>query len=145
MRCSANGVTLRGPVSDSEIVDVWPKAEAYLAAALERDGWKMHPEDVLKDLSDGVAGLYIIEDDVTGDLIGALTCESMEYPHSSVFVIGVCGGRELYRWAGLMGAMEQEAARLGCDTVRISGRKGWGAVFPDYTEMHRVFERRIVQ
>lgn len=145
MRCSAEGVTIRGPVSDAEIADVWPKVEAMLGAAIERDGSKLLPIDLLKQLSDGLMGLYLIEDDATGEIIAALACDVQEYARSTVFNIAYCGGRDLYRWAGLLGAMEAEAASMSCDTLRITGRAGWGRVFPDYREMCRVFERRIVQ
>lgn len=144
MRCSANGVSVSGPLDEAGVREAWPKAESMLCAALERDGLKLLQEDLLEQISEGLIGLYVLTDDESGELIGALACEAQEYPRSMVFNIAYCGGRDLYRWAGLLGSMEAEAVRLGCDTVRITGRPGWGRIYPDYREMNRVFERKVV-
>ena len=132
MRFSDNGVTLEGPLDEDGVVDVWPKAETMLCDALDRDGCKLLPIDLLQQISEGLMGLYVVRDDVTGELLSAIACEAQEYPRSMVFNIAYCGGRDLHRWAGLLGALEAEAARLGCDTVRITGRPGWARIFPDY-------------
>lgn len=144
MHSSDNGVSVVGPLTEEGVRDVWPKVEAYLSDALAREDWKLRPEDLLGQIADGLVGMYAIWDDETGEILGAVCCESFEYPRSNVFNVAVCGGKDLYRWAHLMGAIEEEAVRLGCDTVRISGRPGWGRVFPDYREVHRVFERKVV-
>lgn len=143
MRCSANGVSLSGPLEGSEVVDVWPKVEPFLASAVDRDG-DLDTEDLLEQMSDGLWGLYVVRDDATNELIGAICCEVQEWPKRMVFNIAHCGGTALYRWAGLLGALESEAARLDCETVRITGRKGWAAIYPDYREVHRVIERKVV-
>lgn len=144
MRCSANGVSVFGPLEEDAAVDAWPKIEGYLSDALERDGWKLGPADLLQQVAEGLTGLYVIEDDETGEILGAVAAEVQEYQRVTVFNIAFCGGRDLYRWAGLLAAMEQEAVRLGCPIVRITGRPGWGRVFPDYSEVHRVFERKVM-
>ena len=144
MRFSVNDVSIRGPLGESEVFDVWPKAEAMFDAALQRDGWKLTTADLLSQVSEGLVGIYLIEDEETGELLAVLAVEVQEYPQSNVLNLAYCGGHDLYRWAGLLGAMESEAARLGCDTVRITGRPGWGRIFPDYSEAHRVFERKVV-
>lgn len=138
------GVSVVGPLNEEAVRDAWPKVVGYLAEALDRDGGKMLPGDVLKQIADGFAGLYTIVDFETGEILAAIVCDVQEYAHSNVFNLAYCGGRDLYRWAHLLGDFEREAARLGCDTVRITGRAGWGRVFPDYREICRVFERRIV-
>lgn len=144
MRSSDDAVRVIGPLQEDAVRDAWPKVEAYLAAALERDGWKQGVEDVLADVASGQSGFYVVQDFESGDILAAVVCDSVEYPRSTVLNIGLLGGRDLYRWAHLLGWFEAEAARLGCDTVRISGRPGWGRIFPDYHESHRVFERKVV-
>lgn len=144
MRCSVDGVSVEGPLPEAEVREVWPKAEEFIAQALEWNGNKANPRDVLCDVAEGLLGLYAIRDDETGELLGVVACESQEHPNEDVFNIAYCGGRDLYRWAGLLGALESEAVRLGCQTVRITGRKGWGRVFPDYEEVHRVYERKVI-
>jgi hypothetical protein len=143
MRCSVNGVSVEGPLGEEEVADVWPKAEPMLSAALETDG-VLTTNDLFAQMSDGLWGLYIVKDDETGEVLGAVCCEVQQWPLGDVFNIAHCGGHSLHRWAGLLGALESEAVRLGCETVRIEGRKGWGAIYPDYREVKRVFERRVV-
>lgn len=144
MRCSANGVSVYGPLEEGAVIDAWPKVEAWLSAALDRDGMKLRSDDVLEQIAQGLLGLYLIEVDESGELLGVVACEVQEYPNAQVFNIAYCGGKDLYRWAGLLGAMEAEAVRLGCETLRITGRAGWGRIFPDYREINRVFERKVV-
>ena len=138
------GVSVVGPLNEEAVRDAWPKVVGYLAEALDRDGGKMLPGDVLKQIAEGLLGLYTVLDFATGEILAAVVCEVQEYPQESVFNVAYCGGRELYRWAHLLGEMEREAARLGCQVVRITGRAGWGRVFPDYHEVSRIFERRVV-
>lgn len=144
MRSSANGTTVEGPLDEEAIRDVWSQAQPYLAKALERDGYKLEPADLLEQIATGLMGMYVITDDDTGEMVGAVACEVQEYPQSQVFNIAYCGGRELHRWAPLLGALEAEAARFGCDTVRITGRPGWGRVYPDYQEACRIYERKVL-
>jgi hypothetical protein len=137
-------VAIVGPLDEAGVKDAWPKVELYLVDALERDGWKLHPGDLLQQISEGLMGLYVIRDEEDGELMGAIAVEVQEYPNSQVFNIAYCGGRFLHRWAHLLGHLESDAANLGCDTVRISGRPGWGRVFPEYREVFRAFERKVL-
>ena len=106
-------------------MDVWPQIEGFILPALERDDWKMKPNQLLDKLADGEMGLYTAIDLKTGETFGALVAEVLEYPNASVFSLAYCGGRELHRWVHLIYDIEAEAARKGCHIVRIPGRKGW--------------------
>lgn len=138
------GTTLTGPLDEDRVMDAWPKVEAFIDSAIAREGWKYTTGDILQQIGEGQLGLYIVTDDETGEILAAIACEVQEYPRRNVFNIAFCGGRDLYRWAGLLGQLEADAVRFGCDTVSITGRPGWGRVFPDYAEVHRVFERKVV-
>lgn len=144
MPSSGEELRLIGPLEEEAVREAWPKVEAFLCAALESDGWKVGIDDLLRQISEGAMGLYIVQDFEAGEIIAAATCEVQEYPKSNVFCVAFCGGRELYRWANALAGLEAEAFRFGCDTVRIMGRAGWGRVYPDYTETHRVYERKVV-
>jgi len=145
MSSSDSAVRVIGPLDERGVSDYWPKVEPMLAAALERDGWKLRPADLIAQISEGLMGLYVAHDFEKGDVLGAIAAEVQEYPNARVFSIAYCGGHDLYRWAPLIADMEREAVRLGCHVVRIPGRKGWGRVFPDYRETHRVFEREVTR
>lgn len=141
---SENGVRVDGPLGVDEIRDCWAKAEPMIVQALERDGLKVHPRDLLEQAADGLTGFYSVLDEEKNELLAFLACEVVAYPHAEVFNIAYAAGSDLYRWKGLIVAMEKEAVRLGCDTVRITGRAGWGKVFPEYQEVNRIYERKVV-
>ena len=143
MPSSDSATSLIGPLEEQGVRDAWPKVEGFIREALERDGWKVRPSDLMQQIASGEIGLYVVRDE-GGEILGAVACEVQEYPNANVFNIAYCGGHELHRWAHLLGNLEAEAARYGCETVRITGRAGWGRVFPDYHEVQRVFERKVV-
>jgi hypothetical protein len=122
----------------------WPQCEPLLEKALERDGWKLTPDQLLDQICSGLMGLYVVTDLSTAEVLAAAACEALEYPNANVFSIAYLGGREAHRWAHMIGLLEQEAVDLGCHVVRIPGRKGWARVFPEYREVHRVFEREVI-
>ena len=132
-----------GPLDANGFNHYWPKVEQFLTDALQHEGFKLKPQQLAGQITEGLMGLYVVLDMAHGEVLGALACEVAEYPNENVFVIAYCGGRDLYRWANLIGEMEREAIRLDCRTVRIPGRKGWGKVFPDYRETYRVYERKL--
>lgn len=138
------GARVRGPIEREELISVWPKIESFISDALARDGWKSTLDSFLIDVADGVLGVYVVEDEESSEVIGFVAAEVQEYPQTNVFHLAYCGGVQLWRWAELIGSMEAEGARRGCQIVRISGRPGWGRVFPDYREVFRAYERRIV-
>lgn len=140
----SQGVAVVGPLEEAAVRDAWPKVESYLANALARDEWKLGLDDLLSQIADGAMGLYVVRDFAAGEILAAIACEVQEYPAVNVFNVAYLGGRDLYRWAHLFGELEAEAVRLGCEIVRITGRAGWGRIYPDYKEMNRVFERRVV-
>lgn len=140
-----DAVRLSGPLNGEGVAKLWPQCEPLLASALERDAWKLKPDQLLTQIADGLMGLYVVHDFASGELLAALACEVQDYPNARVFVVAYCGGHDAHRWAQLIGDVEREAARLGCHVVRIPGRKGWGRVFPEYRETYRVFEREILR
>lgn len=134
-----------GPLEEGAVRAVWPFVQEYLQNALLVDGGKVSLDDLFKQIGEGTMGLYVVQDFANGDILAAICCEVHEYPNVNVFNVAYLGGRELYRWASLFGELEAEAVRLGCEIVRMTGRPGWGRIYPDYREVARVFERRVVQ
>ena len=134
---------LIGPLQKEAFDGIWPVVEPYLANALERDGWKLRPDDLHNQITSGVMGLYVVQDFKTAEILAALACEVQEYPNAAVFSIAFAGGKDMERWQHLIAEIEMHAKALGCHVVRIPGRAGWARVFPEYREAHRVFEKEI--
>lgn len=137
------GVALVGPLDQAAVEKLWGVASEMLIPALEREGWKIKPDQVLKQISEGLMGLYVVQDFISGEVLAALICEAQEYPNAQVFCVSYLGGKDVHRWSHLIADVEMEALRLGCHIVRIPGRKGWGQIFPTYREVYRVFEREV--
>lgn len=135
---------LIGPMDGDAVVDLWPMVEPMLIPALEREGWKLKPDQLFRQIADGLMGLYVVQDFQKGEIVAAMACEVQEYPNALVFSIGYCGGHDLETWVHLIADFEAEAKRLGCHVLRIGGRKGWGRIFPDYREVLRIYERELV-
>ncbi len=54
-------------------------------------------------------------------------------------------GTQMERWVHLLVEVEKWAAELGCQTIEIEGRRGWGRIFKDYRESYRVFAKELRQ
>jgi hypothetical protein len=135
---------LIGPLDGDAARLHWSECESLLSPALARDGWKITGDQLREQIASGLVGLYVVEDFATGSMLAALACEVLDFPNRKVFSVAYCGGHDAYRWAHLIRAIEEEAAKYGCQVVRIPGRKGWGRVFPEYREVQRIFEREVV-
>jgi hypothetical protein len=57
--------------------------------------------------------------------------------------IVVCAGRELRAWTPLLTRIEAYARTEGCQRVRISGRRGWLKIFPDYVEQYTTMDKTL--
>jgi hypothetical protein len=54
-----------------------------------------------------------------------------------------CGGSDLNEWHHLLGRIEQFARDESCSRIRMSGRKGWARVFPDYRQPFITLEKAL--
>jgi len=122
----------------------WSRAAELLEHAVSRYS-DVDMFAILSDVADGTAQLWAITDEA-GYGIGAMVTRVVEYPSEyTVFMIQLCGtegGRmtpEAMQTA--TGHLEEVARHLGCDAVRICGRKGWGRILQGYVEVERTFDK----
>jgi hypothetical protein len=57
--------------------------------------------------------------------------------------IVVCAGRERRAWTPLLASIEAYARKEGCRRMRISGRRGWLKIFPDYVEQYTTMDKTL--
>lgn len=137
-------VEIRYPDVEELNESEWVRIGEILERVTSRD-----PEtclaSVIQSIRDRESQLWCLVDP-DEDLIGVLVTKVLEFDtgYSSLLIhlaaLDVGTRIELACWREVILHIEGVARMLGCDSVRIYGRKGWGAVLPNYTETHRVFE-----
>ena len=132
-----------GPIGLDRMNEVLSAVIPMLAPAFEADNWKVGVDDLRQMLTSGGFQLYIAFDVVRQEILAALVTEILQYPKAKVFSMAFCGGAELERWAPWIVGLEDLAREAGCRYTRIAGRRGWGRVFTDYQETHRIYEKDL--
>lgn len=122
----------------------WARITEILTRVVDRDA-ETDLESVLQDIRDHDAQLWCLVDP-DGDLVGVIVTRVMEfrtgYTSFLIHLIALDVGTriDMACWRDMILHLEGVGRMLGCDSVRIYGRKGWGRVLNNYTETHRVFE-----
>jgi hypothetical protein len=128
------------------VVDMWPHLEPHI-----RKGLTAATDVTMRDIVDGVSAgtdqLWAVF--VDGEVAAAFVTALHDEPTS--FFVGVygLGGRDLNRWADLLGeTMASYGMQVGASCVRFHGREAWSRVLPSYqitghNAGHAVFERRL--
>ena len=104
--------------------------------------------DVMREVKNGDAQLWCLVDP-ENELVGAIVTRVLEFSTKyRSFLIHLAATEqgtniELECWREVMDHLEGVGRMLGCDSIRVIGRKGWGKVLTDYTESARIFEKRL--
>lgn len=125
------------------IEDIWPQVRNFIAAAFAKDRGDDNADIVLSDLKSKAALLWVVWAAGEDSILAAVTTRLLKVPRGLVCRITACGGISLDRWRGLICDIEKYARAEGCYGVRIEGRRGWKAIFPDYREMWVALEKRL--
>lgn len=124
-----------GPVGP----DRWTDARSLLLPAIDWAGEKSE-RDVVADLDDGMAQLWIGEDDRVRCAV--VTCLSRT-ARGLVCEIWLMGGHDRARWLHFIECIEDGARRRGCVAIELIGRRGWARVLPRYRQKAVVLERML--
>jgi hypothetical protein len=114
------------------IAETWPHIAHFIKAAFASGHGDDTAEAIKIDVFAGSAVLWVVWDGTA--FIAAATTKVMATPGKRICVIACCGGKQLHRWCHFITDLENYARAQGCDALRIMGRPGWKAVFPDYRE-----------
>jgi hypothetical protein len=128
------------------VVDMWPHIEPFV-----RKGLTAATDVTIMDIVDGVSAgtdiLWAIFAD--GEVAGAFVTALYDEPTSFFVGVYALGGRDLNRWADLLGeTMAGYARDVGASHVRFMGREAWSRVLPSYQITRRcgtetIFERAV--
>lgn len=123
------------------VSQVWPMAEAWIDAALDRD--RTHtPEQVAALCEAGRVQLWVVWGE--GRAWAAVVTEIIVSPLKKVANIWLVGGSHRKKWAEILLSRVEEWARAqGCSSVRAVGRKGWVKDMPGYSAEHVVYAKEL--
>lgn len=142
-RESSGGLPTVLCVDPERIDEIWPHVKEFIAAAFDRDRGDDSADGVVADLRARRALLWIAWD---GDVIcAAATTRLFKVELGTICIITACGGREMGidRWRSCIRPLEEYARAEGCRVIRVEGRRGWKAVFPDYSEVWVTLQKRL--
>ena len=99
-------------------------------------------DDVMSACASGAFQLWVVVAEA-GVPLAYIVTQIQEFPNGQTCAILFCAGSAMATWRHLLKQIEDWAAELGCIEMALEGRKGWGRVFPDYTESYTVFTKRL--
>ena len=119
-----------------DVVSIWPRVSALVQRALVRQN-----EWYLQDIYDQLAGqrmqLWVVP------WLLAVVTQVQTYPGVRICMLVLCGGSGLRENKTQLREIERWAKSIGCDEMRIHGRQGWSAVYPDYERMATIMRKTL--
>jgi hypothetical protein len=113
-------------------------AKAHLLPAMKRFWWDFEPDFVHAELLAGRMQLWIVPEKA------ALVTKIDECPNKKVCTVILGGGRHAHQWCRLAADhITLWAQSMGCNEVRIVGRRGWKHYLEDATELGVIFAKRL--
>lgn len=130
-------------VDPDRLEEVWPHIRHYIDAVVGNGRGDDSAEIILNDLHLRLSLLWIAWDG--GEIIAAATTKLIKTVNGTVCLITACGGHDMgaERWRKCIAPIESYAMAEGCTRIRIPGRRGWAAIFPDYQQPWIVLEKRL--
>jgi len=113
----------------------WEKVRPLILKALEVEGNVHSLSDILEKVRVGKLQLWYDDNSV-------LLTEVIIYPNERILNFYLAGG-DLDELKAMHDDILKEAGQMGIRRARITGRRGWSRVFPEYKEMFTTFEREI--
>lgn len=126
-------------IAAPHVETIWEDfAREALMPAMERHWWDFTPEYVFSELLAGRMQLWVV--------IGkaAFVSKIDECPNKKVCTVILGGGRDAKEWIrSFADHMTLWSKSMGCDELRIVGRRGWKHYLEDATELGTIFAKRL--
>jgi hypothetical protein len=119
----------------------WPLAVDYLETAYATGLGDEDLDTTKAELDKGLQLLWLVWDG--HEVLAAATTKLVSTPSAKLCIITSCGGKQLSRWKYFIADLEQYARNEGCDKLRITGRKGWARILPEYRTPWVCIEKRL--
>jgi hypothetical protein len=119
----------------ADVQKSWPLARDLIKAAIERTDLSDFA-DIEKDVLAGDQLLWL----AISDRVEAAATTHLS---RNVCTLTACSGHQRERWLPLFSEIEKYAAKEGCHTMRIYGRKGWERVLDGYRAEYVILEKDL--
>lgn len=125
----------------------WEFVKKLLSRYCDREDAMSTPESLVESIKHDSHQLWLLIAP-GGDWAGAMVTEMSKYPNGKTALsVSACAtldtelGKESFR--DISDALENFARKNDVDVIRIEGRKGWGRLLPDYTEVSRTIVKVV--
>jgi len=119
-----------------DVAKLWPRVSGCVQMAIDRQReWRL--ADIREQLLAQGMQLWVVPWDM------AVVTQIQTYPGARICMLVLCGGEGLMEHRDELGEIERWAKALGCEEMRLMGRRGWGRVYPDYEEIATVMRRKL--
>ncbi len=113
-------------VQPEELETVWPRVAGLIASALKHSKRGFSLAEIKEQIATQKRQLWA----TWPDCAAAGITQVDAYPGSKVMTIVAFAGRMPPDWRDILRRMEAYAAELGCNLIRLEGRKGWRRKLP---------------
>lgn len=123
-------------VDPDRVKEVWPRCKLFIEKAFTRlplSDFAVLEEDILEKQ----ALLWLVCDD------RSIRMAIVTRLYKNHCEISACGGSHLKESIHLLARIEQYARDEGVKSIRITGRKGWGRILPDYKQRAVILEKEL--
>ncbi len=127
-------------INAGDAPNLWPVVSHYIIRAFARTDIGLF-QDAEKAVLEGRALLWVIMDGPA--FTGAVVTQVQLTDKRKICTILACGGDGVHDWIHLLSKVEDYARWMGCQSMRISGRKGWMKLLRDYRMAHVILEKRL--
>ncbi len=117
-----------------KVLEAWPLCDAFIKKACKRSD--LVPGELLAECIAGTTQLWFAWS-------GVLEASAITRIDKTRCILIVCGGKNMDNWLGLLDGIEQWAAKNGCKSLRIYGRKGWARKLTDYRITRFILDKEL--
>ena len=119
-----------------DVANVWPRVSGCVQKALARQNeWRL--TDMLEQITSQRMQLWVVPWKI------AVVTQVLTYPGARICMVVLCGGEGLVEHKDAFDEIERWAGSIGCDEMRLQGRKGWQRVYPGYEPIATVMRKRL--
>ena len=127
-------------IDPGEAHKTWPHIETLLERATKRSG-EVTLRELYEQILSGSALVWLAVSG--GEIYGVAVTRLVIGPNGKYCELIACAGRRMSLWLPLLAKIEEFARAEGCESVRLSGRRGWARVLKEYREPWTTLEKRL--
>tara|TARA_Y100000310_G_scaffold293683_1_gene323455 strand:- start:1375 stop:1779 length:405 start_codon:yes stop_codon:yes gene_type:complete len=128
-------------VAPADVKALWPDVRDFINEAIDA-GERLYPErHYYEACARGDMQLWISLDGETCKQ--ATITKIYNYPLKRRCTIVCCGGEGMADWINNIIQIEQWARESGCNSIQLTGRKGWGRVLKDWDKQGSIIGKEL--